>query len=172
MEEKIAFDLRKSNYKFTDLVSRLQKYAKIYNRQHHESIDTSPFHLYDGRLPCHGNEAIEVNSPTADLTAPVVKRLKNANNVRATAYVISDKYAAKMVMKQLHKYSHSCYVPGEIVYVKKRRGHKINTSNFFEGIVLTANYAKHMYKVKHDNGIEWVFRVFAVVGIVVDAPQY
>ena len=93
-EEKIAFDLRKSNYKFTDLVSRLQKYAKIYNRQHHESLDTGPFHVYYGRLPCHGNEAIDVNSPTADLTAPVAKRLKHASNVRATANVISDKYAA------------------------------------------------------------------------------
>ena len=40
----------------------------------------------------------------------------------------------------------------------KRRGHKINTSKFFEGNVLTANYAKHMYKVKHNNGIGW-FRV-------------
>ena len=40
----------------------------------------------------------------------------------------------------------------------KKKGHKINTSKFFEGIVLTANYAKHMYKVKHDNGIGW-FRV-------------
>ena len=75
-----------------------------------------------------------------------------------TANVISDKYAANMVMKQLHKYPPSWYVPGEIVYVKRRRGHKINTSKFFEGIVLTANYAKHMYKVKHDNGIGW-FRV-------------
>ena len=157
-KKKFAFDLRKSNYKFTDWVSRLQKYAKIYNRQHHESLGTSPFHVCYGILPYHGNEAIAANSPTAHLTAPVAKRLNNASNVRVTANVISDKYAANMVMKQLHKYPPSCYVPGEIVYVKRRRGHKINTSKFFEGIVLTANYAKHMYKVKHDNGIGW-FRV-------------
>ena len=133
-------------------MSRLQKYAKIYNRQHHESLATSPFHVYYGRLPYHGNngnEAIGVNNPTADVT----KRLNNASNVRATTNVISYKFAAKMVMKQLHKYPPSCYVPGEIVYVKRRRGHTINTSKFFEGIVLTANYAKHMYKVKYDNGI-------------------
>ena len=158
MEEKVAFDLRKSNYKFTDWVSRLQKYAKIYNRQHHESLETSPFHVYYGRLPYHGNEAIAVNNPTADVTATVANRLNNASNVRATANIITDKCRAKMTRKQLHKYLTSCYVPGELVYVKRRRGHKIITSKLFEGIVLTDNYAKHMYKIKYDNGIGW-FRV-------------
>ena len=116
-------------------MSRLQKYAKIYNRQHRESLGTSPFHIYYGRLPYHGNEAIAVNNPTADVTAPVAKRPNNASSLRATANIISDKCRAKMTRKQLHKYLTSCYVPGEIVYVKRRRGHTITTSNFFEGIV-------------------------------------
>ena len=59
-----------------------------------------------------------------------------------------------MARKQLHKYPTSCYAPGETVYVKRRRRHKINISNFFEGMVFTANYAWHTYKVKYHNGIE------------------
>ena len=82
-KKKCALDLRKSNYKFTDWVSRLQKYAKIYNRQHHESLRTSPFHVYYGILLYHGNEVIAVNNRTADLTAHVAKKLNNASNVRA-----------------------------------------------------------------------------------------
>ena len=90
-------------------MSRLQKYAKIYNRQHHVSLGTSPFHVYYGRLPYHGNEAIAVNNPTADVTAPVAKRPNNASSLRATASIISDKCRAKMTRKQLHKYLTSCY---------------------------------------------------------------
>ena len=100
-KNKLAFDMRKSNYRFTDWVSRLQTYAQIYNRQHHGSLGTSPCHVYHRRHPCNSNETpTDSNINPSEIPCSISSRLNSASTVRAVAKTVSGQVGATMVQQR------------------------------------------------------------------------
>jgi len=155
---KFYFDMRRSNYKFTHWVSRLQLYASLYNKQHHESLGTSPFNVYHGREP---NEMLKkaargrLTCCRRDLSSSVTHRLHEVQDARDAAKKSTEKSSTKMVNKHAAKYPPSKYYVGEKVFVKTKKGHKIHTGHIHEGFVLKANYRRHLYKVQFAGGVRW-----------------
>jgi len=152
-KDKFMFDVRRSNYKFTNWVSRIQSYASIYNRQHHDALGTSPFHVYHGRQPQRMGETSVCRPSTCPDVVTVT--LQQSAAIRASAKVHSDNSAKKMVTKYGLKHIPSQYSRGETVFVKKSKGHKISSGHIYEGVVMKANYRTHMYKVKYAGGVGW-----------------
>ena len=141
-KNKFRFDVRKSNYAFTDWVSRLGRYASLYNQQQHSSLGTSPFHVYHGRKPA----LHEVSRPTlCTISSSVAQCLEGVKEVRADAKKVSEKSRSKMVEKHSKKHQPSCYVSGDSVLVMLTKGNKIKKARIVKGTVLKANYAKHRY---------------------------
>ena len=149
-KNKFRFDVRKSNYTFTNWVSRLGQYASLYNRQQHSSLGTSPFHVYHGKkktLP-------EVSRPTScTISNSVAQWLEGVKEVRAEAKKASEKSQGKMVEKHSKKHQPSCYVSGDSVLVMLTKENKIKKARIVKGTVLKDNYAKHRYYVKHSDGV-------------------
>ena len=100
-KNKFRFDVRKSNYTFTDWVSRLGQYASLYNRQQHLSLGTSPFHVDHGRKPT----LHEVSRPTScTISSSAAQWREGVKEVRAEAKKISEKSRGKMVEKHSKKH--------------------------------------------------------------------